>query len=117
MKVIALILTASLFLLNTGHLLETLQAPADVSASSCCADCSSDCCDAEEAPQESDNSCHGDSPCTPGCACSCDFQLSALTYEFLELEGTIVQSYHYGNYLNTYSFEYAEDFLHPPRKV
>lgn len=117
MKAIALILTASMLLLNTGHLLETLQPPAEISHSGCCEDCSSDCCNPAENPQERDSSCHGDTPCTPGCACSCDIQLSALTYEFMELEGTIFQSCHYGNYLNTYSFEYAEDFLHPPRKV
>lgn len=117
MKVIAIILTTCLVLLNTGHLLETLQPQAQQPAGTCCSDCSSDCCDTEEAPQESDKSCHGDNPCTAGCACSCDFQMSALTYEFMELSGTMVQSYHYGNYLNTYSYEFAEDFLQPPRKV
>lgn len=115
MKVIAIIISASLFLLSTGLLLETLQPQAEVLASACCADCA-DCCDTEELPQESDKSCHGDS-CTGACSCSCDFQISALVYEFLELNGTIVQSYHFVNYLNTYSYEYAEDFLQPPRKV
>ena len=117
MKTIAIILTGCMLMLNAGHLLETMHAPVEVAAAESCTDCASSCCDAEEKPQESDKSCHGDSPCTPGCACSCDFQLSALVYNFLELDGTVVQSYHYGNYLNTYSFEYSDDFLQPPRKA
>lgn len=117
MKVIAIILTGCMLLLNAGHLLETMQSPAEIAAMECCADCSSDCCDSDEKPQDSKKTCHGDNPCMPGCACSCDFQLSALAYGFMELNGMVVQSYHYGNYLNTYTFEYSNDFLQPPRKA
>ena len=117
MKGIAVILTTCMLFLNAGHLLETLQFPAENAAMEWCADCSSDCCDTDETQEDQKNSCHGDQPCMPGCACSCDFQLTALVYSFMELDGVEVQSYHFGNYLNTYSFEYSSDFLQPPRKV
>ena len=116
MKAIAIILTGCMLLLNTGYLLETLQAPVEVAVAECCTDCDS-CCDSEEKPQENDKSCHSDAPCMPGCSCSCHFQLTALVYNFLQMDGIAVQSYHYGNYLNTYSFEYSDDFLQPPRKA
>ena len=109
MKGIAIILTTCMLFLNAGHLLETLQFPAENAAMECCA--------TDEKPEDQKSSCHGDQPCMPGCACSCDFQLTALVYSFMELDGVMVQSYHYGNYLNTYSFEYSSDFLQPPRKV
>jgi hypothetical protein len=117
MKTLAIILTGCMLLLNSGYLIEKYHAQSHVSTSECCTDCSADCHDAEEHPQESDHSCHGDSPCTPGCACSCHIHLSALTYEFMELDGTVVQSYHYGNYVNTYTYEYSGEFLQPPRKA
>ena len=117
MKTLAIILTGCMLLLNAGYLFEASHAQVHITASGCCTDCSSDCCDAEEIPQEKDSSCHGDTPCIPGCACSCHFQLSALTYEFMELDGTVVQSYHYGNYVNTYTYEYSGEFLQPPRKA
>ena len=119
MKGIAIILSACMLVLNAGYLLENthLHAAAEAHGMECCSDSASSCCDAEDAPQENEKSCHGDSPCIPGCACYCHFQLTALVYNFLEMEGIAVQSYHYGNYLNTYSFEYSDDFLQPPRKA
>jgi hypothetical protein len=42
---------------------------------------------------------------------------TALVYDFMEVDGITVQSFHYGNYENTYSFEYLDDFLQPPRKA
>jgi hypothetical protein len=29
--------------------------------------------------------------------------------------GVVVQSYHYGLYMNSYTFEYSANFLQPPR--
>ena len=109
MKGIAIILTTCMLFLNAGHLLETLQFPAENAAL--------ECCNTDEKQEDQKSSCHGDQPCMPGCACSCDIQLTALVYSFMELDGVVVQSYHYGYYLNTYSFEYSSDFLQPPRKV
>jgi hypothetical protein len=43
--------------------------------------------------------------------------LPALLYDFMVLDGNVVQSYHHVNYTNTYTFEYSGDFLQPPRKV
>ena len=117
MKTLAIILTGCMLFLNTGYLLEPSHVHVEDTTSESCTDCSTDCCDTEENPQETDGSCHGDSPCTPGCACSCHIHISALTYEFMELDGTVVQTYHYGNYLNTYTFEYSGEFLQPPRKA
>ena len=123
MKGIAIILAVFMLTLNTGHLLDSFQSPAETVHMECCADCTTDCCDPEPAdsgdqePVDKHKSCHGDKACTPGCACSCHLQLSALVYTFMELNGTTVQTYHYANYLNTYSFEYSSDFLQPPRKA
>ena len=115
MKGIAIILSFCMLLLSTGNLLEHYQVPAESVEMTCCTDCSSGCCDADMDHQESKEPCEREQDCPPGCDCSCQFQITAIGYSFMELAGVMVQSYHYGQYVNTYSFEYSDDFLQPPR--
>ena len=115
MKGIAIILAAFMLLLNFENLRETLQFPEDSAEMACYSDSSSDCCSADENHHDSEEPCDGDHDCLPGCDCSCQFQITAITYSFLELSGVAVQSYHYGHYMNSYSYEYSDNFLHPPR--
>lgn len=113
MKGIAIILAACLFLINTGNLLESLHDPLDAASMECCSDQGCSCCD----EQDHKSSCEDDHACGLSCHCSCGLQLSDLAYAFIEPESIAVQAYHYGNYVNTYTFEYSGDFLQPPRKV
>jgi hypothetical protein len=115
MKVIASILAAFLLLLGSESLLETIQFPVDAAEMSCCSDGSSCCCSQDEDQHSSKDACDEEQDCLPGCDCSFQFQITAITYSFMEFSGVVVQSYHYGHYVNSYSFEYSEDFLHPPR--
>jgi hypothetical protein len=119
MKVIAIILSACMLILNTGNLLENLHSHASIEAHhmECCADHDSSCCDTEKKDQDHNKSCEDDHNCSPGCHCSCGLHFTALVYDYMEMDGITVQSFHYGNYVNTYSFEYLGDFLQPPRKA
>ena len=111
MKGIAIILAAFMLLLNFENLRETFQFPGDSAEMACC----SDSCSPDEDHHDSKEPCDGDHDCLPGCDCSCQFQITAITYNFIELSGVVVQSYHYGHYMNSYSYEYSDDFLQPPR--
>jgi len=115
MKGIALILSFCMLFLSTGNFMELHQFPQDGSEMACCSDNSSDCCAPDKDNHNSKEPCKGDHDCLPGCDCSCQFQITAITYSFLELTGVVVQSYHYGHYVNSYSFEFSGDFLQPPR--
>ncbi|MEA3460372.1 MAG: hypothetical protein U9R49_00745 [Bacteroidota bacterium] len=115
MKGIALILVGCMLLLSSENLLAGFQFPVEAAEMSCCMDHSSDSCDTEADHPDGRQPCDGDHDCLPGCDCSCQYQISAITYSFIEVSGTVVHSYHYGQYVNTYSFEYSDDFLQPPR--
>lgn len=115
MKAIAIILSAFMFLLGSESLLENLHFASDTAEMTCCSDGSSCCCSGDEDHQDSKEPCDEDQDCPLDCNCSFQFHITAITYNFVEFTGVVVQSYHYGHYLNSYSFEYYEDFLHPPR--
>ncbi len=115
MKGLAIILTACLLLLNVENLMENFQLSGETVAMECCSDNCSGCCDAEGEHHEGQAPCEPDQDCAPGCDCSSQFQLTALVYSFMESSGATVQSYLYVRYMNTYSFEYSDDFLQPPR--
>jgi hypothetical protein len=115
MKVIAVILSACMLILNAGHLLDTQEPPLQEAAMECCADSCSGCCDTDENQKDQEKPCSEDQHCGPACECSSEYQLSAVDFGFPELNGIAVNSYDYGNYLNTYSFEYSGEFLQPPR--
>jgi len=111
MKGIAIILLGCLLFMSSENLWANFQLPGEAAPMECC----SDSCEPEEARKDSGEPCQGEHDCLPGCDCSCQYQITAITYSFLELSGTVVQSYHYGHYSNTYFFEFTEDFLQPPR--
>ena len=106
MKGIAIILAGCIFFLNLGNLRENFQFSVEAAGMECCADSCAGCCDAEG---------DADKDCPPTCDCSNQFQITAIAYHFMEVTGIMVQSYHYGNYVNSYTFEYSADFLQPPR--
>lgn len=111
MKGIAIILTGCLLFLGSEHLRETYQLPGQAVDIAC----GSDCCDADDDHHSGEEPCDGDHDCLPGCNCSCHFHITAITFMFMELPGSVVQSYHYGHYMNSYTFEYTDNFLQPPR--
>ena len=115
MKGIAIILAGCMFFLNIGNLLANSQLPGENTEMCCCTDSGSGCCDSEEYQRDSKEPCDADQDCLPDCDCSSQFQLTALAYSFMQLNGVTVQSYHYFGYMNTYTFEYSDNFLHPPR--
>jgi hypothetical protein len=106
MKGIAIILAGCMLFLNLGNLRENFQFSVEAAGMECCADSCADCCDTEG---------DSDKDCPPTCDCSNQFQITAIAYHFMEVTGITVQSYHYGNYVNSYTFEYSADFLQPPR--
>ena len=115
MKAIAIILATCMLSLNMGSILENIQLPVENAELCCCADSCSGCCDSEEDQHDSKLPFDADQDCQPDCDCSSQFQLTALAYSFMESSGVTVQTYHYVRYMNTYSFEYSDNFLHPPR--
>jgi len=115
MKATAIILVGCMLFLNIGNLLETFQLPGESTEMCCCADSCSGCCDSEEDQHDSQEPCDTDQDCLPGCDCSSQFQITAISYNFMELSGVVVQSYHYVRYMNTYTYEYSDNFLQPPR--
>lgn len=115
MKGIAIILTSCMLLLNMGNLLENIQLSVESAEICCCADSCSGCCDSEEGQHDSNEPCETDQECPPACDCSPQIQVTAIAYNFMEVTGVTVQSYHYVRYTNSYTFEYSDNFLHPPR--
>jgi len=53
--------------------------------------------------------------CPNVCDCSCCYHIMAITYLFISAPFTMVQSYHYGEYINDYHFEYKTPLFEPPR--
>lgn len=115
MKATAIILVGCMLLLNMGNILENIQVPVETTEMCCCSDSDSACCDSGEDQSDSKEPCDTNKDCSPACDCSSQFQLTALAFSFMETSGDVVQSYHYVAYRNTYSFEYSDNFLHPPR--
>lgn len=104
-----------MLLLNSGHLWDSIQKSEDATEMACCSECGSDCCTPDNNHKDSKEPCSGEQDCPPDCDCSNQYQITAITYSFLELTGVVVQSYHYGHYMNGYTFEYSKNFLQPPR--
>jgi len=115
MKGIALILVGCMLLLSSENLLAGFHFHVETAEMSCCTDHDSASCVPEADHPDGKEPCKGDHDCLPGCDCSCHYQITALTYTFIEIAGTVVHSYHYGKYVNTYSYEYSDNFLQPPR--
>jgi hypothetical protein len=115
MKGIAIVWIGCLLLLNCAYLMETLQLAGEVDEMECCAACHAGCCNADEEHRDRHEACDSDQECPPDCDCSDQFQISAIAYGFIEPGGVVVQSYHYGLYKNSYTFEYSSSFLQPPR--
>ena len=97
--------------LNVGNLVENIQFSGEVDGLECC----TACCNTGEEHHADREPCDSDQECLPDCACTSQFQITALVYNFIEVAGVSVHSYHYVRYMNTYTFEYSDDFLHPPR--
>ena len=53
--------------------------------------------------------------CPKGCDCSCCYHITAITYHFISIPFSTVQSYHYGSYINEYHFEFKTPLFEPPR--
>ena len=115
MKGIAIILTGCMLFLSVGNLLGNFQFSGETAVIECCSDGCSGCCNADEDQQDSNEPCDTEQECPPACDCSFQYQITAITYSFIELTGAVVQSYHYGHYVNSYTFEYIDNFLQPPR--
>jgi len=115
MRGIAIILSACLLFLNMGSILEGLHTHAEHPATECCSDEGSSCSDMADDHQDHEKSCKDDHHCTTGCHCFCGIHLAAAAFGIMEQNGAVVQSFHYGHYLNTYSFEYSDNFIRPPR--
>ena len=115
MKGIAIILASCMLFLNLGNLRDSLQYSVETPAMECCADSCAGCCDTEGDQHDDKAPCDSDKDCPPTCDCSIQFQITAIAYSYIVAPGIMVQSYHYVRYMNTYSFEYADDFLQPPR--
>ena len=115
MKGIAIILAGCMLFLNIGNLLGNIQLPGENTEICCYANSFSGCCDSEEEQRDSNEPCDTDQDCSPACDCTSQFQITAIAYSFMESNSVTVQSYHYVRYMNTYSFEYSDNFLHPPR--
>ncbi len=106
MKAIAYILIVSLAFMGLNRFMHGMANPepkAEVS-------CQMDCCGDEETTE------HGsDHQCPPGCDCGCCFHLTAINYQFMSLPGADVQTQHYGNYQDSYHFDYFIPLFQPPR--
>jgi hypothetical protein len=111
MKWIAIILAACVLFLNIENLLENFQFQGEIAGLECC----SGCCDAEGDQHDDKAPCDSEEDCMPDCACSYQYQITAITCNLIEVTGVVVQSYHYGLYMNSYTFEYSANFPQPPR--
>jgi len=117
MKGIAIILMGCMFFLNAGNLLGNIYFPGEAVVMDCCSDDCSGCWDSDEDQQDNREPCDTEEECPSSCDCSYQYQITAISYSFIELSGATVQSYHYGHYVNSYSFEFIHNFLQPPRFV
>lgn len=50
-----------------------------------------------------------------GCGCGCCFQMTVFEFTFTDLPGIPVLRYHFGDYTNTYQFEFTAPLFEPPR--
>jgi hypothetical protein len=114
MKVSAYIFLFSLVIISSYPMIEGLQIAQEQSLSgfeSCCCDHSQDaCCDEGTEPER-----EKDHTCDTGCECACHFHFSAVYFQFNKLQMAEEQEYHYGEYVDSYSFEYFSLHLPPPR--
>jgi len=115
MKGIAIILAGCMLFLNLGDLRENFQFSVEAAGMECCADSCAGCCDADGDQHDDKAPCDTDQDCATDCDCSYQYQITAIAYSYMELTGVVVHSFHYGHYVNSYTFEYSANFLQPPR--
>jgi len=110
----AYIFLFSLTILGSYPLVQEMLFPLEQSISdsdACCCDQAQDgCC---EMPSDQDE--ENNSDCGSACDCQCQLHLNALHFQFNTLQLTQEQEYHYGEYINVYSFEYFSLHIPPPR--
>ena len=98
MKAIAYILIVSLAFMGLNRFMHGMENQMPVAEASCQMDC-----------------CGSDHQCPPGCDCDCCFHLTAINYQFMSLLGADMQTYHFGNYQDSYHFDYFIPLFQPPR--
>ena len=116
MKLIASILIISMVFLGLSGFAEGLSIQGQQSLMSCgmdCCDQHGDCC-GDETPYDQGSQ-EDQDKCLPDCDCSYEFQLVAIEYHFVSSYGIAPKAVHYGNYTNTYHFEYFKPLFQPPR--
>jgi hypothetical protein len=113
MKAIAYILIVSLAFMGLNRFMHGMANPEPKAEALCHMDCcgSEDECGGDEETTDHDP----DHQCLPGCDCGCCFHLTAINYQFMSLPGADVQTYHYGNYQDSYHFDYFIPLFQPPR--
>jgi hypothetical protein len=114
MKAYVYIFLFSLAVLGSYPLIQHLQVPLEQNISgtvSCCCDPSEDSCCEIPADQDEEKS----HDCDSGCDCACKYHVNALYFQFSNLQVAEEQEYHYGEYVNAYSFEFFSLHIPPPR--
>jgi hypothetical protein len=110
----AYIFIFSLAILGSYPMIRHMQFPLEQSISgtdSCCCDASQDSCCTMDAEQEDEKS----PECDSACDCACKYHVNALYFQFSNLQVAEEQEYHYGEYVNAYSFEFSSLHIPPPR--
>lgn len=119
MKLASYILITTMVLLGLNSIMEDINLhPATEVTCSCCGtnDDSPECpasdysCEKGEAGHEDDSN-----RCPAGCDCSCCFHLVAIEYHFLPGFVVAPLTMYYGDYSNTYHFEFQAPLFQPPR--
>ncbi len=111
MKGITIILIGCLLFLGAEHLWDSFHE----SVISTAMMCNCGCCNIPDEPQDKEGPCDENHDCLPDCDCLHPLQVSALEYKLIELPTIVVQSYNYSHYMNSYTYEYSNNFLQPPR--
>jgi len=119
MKFIASILIISMSILGLNRFAEGIGFGSTLSETEMA--CSMDCCDQDQeccghgSSDEQDNQEGRDHQCPHDCDCSYEFQLVAIEYHFMTSFVMAPKAVQYGNYTDTYHFEYFKPLFQPPR--
>lgn len=114
MKAMAYIFLFSLVILGTYPTIQHLQVQLETKVSgitTCCCDQTKDSCCETPADQDEEKS----HDCDTACDCGCQYHLNAVQFQFQNLQLAEEQEYHFGEYVNAYSFEYFSLHIPPPR--
>lgn len=114
MKVMAYIFLFSLAILGSYPMIQHLQVPLEQSitvADTCCCDNAQENCCEMDADKEDEKS----HECDSACDCGCKYHVNAMHFQFSNLQVAEEQEYHYGEYVNAYSFEFSSLHIPPPR--